>query len=165
MHCYARMRLEPFLHGFCLMCRQIIDDEFGRLALRYRGDHRAENVKELGIRVSRRRHPAGRELHCGVQQQRAMPDDSKRWRSARPSFRGSMGSVRSNDCMAVFSWTLKTAVHAVSQVVGYMKGKPATYFARLYRRLKQNLVGKHSGRAYCVLTVRRDDELFRRHIR
>ncbi len=56
--------------------------------------------------------------------------------------------------------------YAVSQVVGYIKGKSAIHFARVYGERKRNFVGLHFwARGYFVLTVGRDEEVIRRYIR
>lgn len=56
--------------------------------------------------------------------------------------------------------------YAVSQVVGYMKGKSAIHLARVYGERKRNFVGQHFwARGYFVSTVGRDEEVIRRYIR
>lgn len=56
--------------------------------------------------------------------------------------------------------------YAVSQVVGYIKGKSAIYLARVYGERKRNFVGQHFwARGYFVSTVGRDEEVIRRYIR
>ena len=56
--------------------------------------------------------------------------------------------------------------YAVSQVVGYIKGKSAIYLARVYEERKRNFVGQHFwARGYFVSTVRRDEETVREYIR
>ena len=56
--------------------------------------------------------------------------------------------------------------YAVSQVVGYMKGKSAIHIARVYGERKRNFVGQHFwARGYFVSTVGRDEEVIRRYIR
>jgi len=48
--------------------------------------------------------------------------------------------------------------YAVSQVVGYIKGKSAIHLARTYGERKQNYVGQHFwARGYLVSTVGRDE--------
>ena len=56
--------------------------------------------------------------------------------------------------------------HAVSQVVGYIKGKSAIHLARVYAERKRNFVG-HSfwARGYFVSTVGRDEQVIRNNIR
>ena len=55
---------------------------------------------------------------------------------------------------------------AVSQVVGYVKGKSAIYLARVYGERKRNFVGQHFwARGYFVSTVGRDEEVVRQYIR
>ena len=55
---------------------------------------------------------------------------------------------------------------AVSQVVGYIKGKSAIHLARVYGERKRNFVGQHFwARGYFVSTVGRDEELIREYIR
>src|SRR3954449_5168751 len=56
--------------------------------------------------------------------------------------------------------------YAVSQVVGYIKGKSAIHLARVYGERKRNFVGQHFwARGYFVSTVGRDEELVREYIR
>lgn len=56
--------------------------------------------------------------------------------------------------------------YAVSQVVGYLKGKSAIQMARVYGERKRNYGGQHFwARGYFVSTVGRDEELIRAYIR
>ena len=56
--------------------------------------------------------------------------------------------------------------YAVSQVVGFIKGKSAIHLARVYGERRRNFVGQHFwARGYFVSTVGRDTELIRRYIR
>ena len=56
--------------------------------------------------------------------------------------------------------------HAVSQVVGYIKGKSAIHIARAYLERKRNFVGQHFwARGYFVSTVGRDEQVIREYIR
>lgn len=56
--------------------------------------------------------------------------------------------------------------YAVSQVVGFIKGKSAIHIARSYGERKQNFTGQHFwARGYFVSTVGRDEETIRRYIR
>ena len=56
--------------------------------------------------------------------------------------------------------------YAVSQVVGYIKGKSAIHLARVYGERKRNFVGQHFwARGYFVSTVGRDEEVIRNYIR
>ena len=56
--------------------------------------------------------------------------------------------------------------YAVSQVIGYIKGKSAIHIARVYGERKRNFVGQHFwARGYFVSTVGRDEELIRHYIR
>jgi len=56
--------------------------------------------------------------------------------------------------------------YAVSQVIGYLKGKSAIQIARRYSERKRNFVGqKFWARGYCVSTVGRDEEVIRAYIR
>ena len=48
--------------------------------------------------------------------------------------------------------------YAVSQVIGFIKGKSAIHLARVYGEKKRNFVGQHFwARGYFVSTVGRDD--------
>ena len=56
--------------------------------------------------------------------------------------------------------------YAVSQVVGYIKGKSAMHSARVYGERKRNFVGQHSwARGYFVSTVRQDEAVIREYTR
>ena len=56
--------------------------------------------------------------------------------------------------------------YAVSQVVGYMKGKSAIHLARVYGERKRSFVGQSFwARGYFVSTVGRDEETIREYIR
>jgi len=55
--------------------------------------------------------------------------------------------------------------HAVSQVVGYIKGKSAIHVARVYGERKRNFIGQHFwARGYFVSTVGRDEATIRAYI-
>ena len=55
---------------------------------------------------------------------------------------------------------------AVSQVVGYIKGKSAIHIARTYAGRKQNFTAQHFwARGYYVSTAGRDEETVREYIR
>jgi putative transposase len=52
--------------------------------------------------------------------------------------------------------------YAVSQVVGFIKGKSAIHLARVYGERKRNFVGQHFwARGYFVSTVGRDETAIR----
>lgn len=56
--------------------------------------------------------------------------------------------------------------YAVSQVIGYIKGKSAIHLARVYGERKRNFVGQHFwARGFFVSTVGRDEEVIREYIR
>ena len=56
--------------------------------------------------------------------------------------------------------------YAVSQVVGYIKGKSAIHLARVYGERKRNFVGQNFwARGYFVSTVGRDETMIREYIR
>ena len=56
--------------------------------------------------------------------------------------------------------------HAVSQVIGYIKGKSAIHLARVYGERKRNFVGQHFwARGFWVSTVGRDERVIREYIR
>jgi len=56
--------------------------------------------------------------------------------------------------------------YAVSQVVGFIKGKSAIHLARVYGERKRNFVGQHFwARGYFVSTVGRDEQVIRAYIR
>ena len=56
--------------------------------------------------------------------------------------------------------------YAVSQVVGFIKGKSAIHLARVYGERKRNFVGQHFwARGFWVSTVGRDEAVIREYIR
>ena len=56
--------------------------------------------------------------------------------------------------------------YAVSQVIGFIKGKSAIHLARVYGERKRNFVGQSFwARGYFVSTVGRDKEMIRDYIR
>jgi len=56
--------------------------------------------------------------------------------------------------------------YAVSQVIGYIKGKSAIHVARIYGERKRNFVGQHFwARGFFVSTVGRDEATIRAYIR
>ena len=56
--------------------------------------------------------------------------------------------------------------YAVSQVVGYIKGKSTIQIARTFMERKRNFVGQHFwARGYFVSTVGRDETVIREYIR
>ena len=56
--------------------------------------------------------------------------------------------------------------YAVSQVVGFIKGKSAIHIARMYAGRKQNYVEQHFwARGYFASTVGRDEQVIRNYIR
>jgi putative transposase len=56
--------------------------------------------------------------------------------------------------------------YAVSQVVGFIKGKSAIHLARMYGERARNFVGQHFwARGYFVSTVARDEQTIREYIR
>src|ERR1700681_86159 len=56
--------------------------------------------------------------------------------------------------------------YAVSQVIGFIKGKSAIHLARVYGEKKRNFVGQSFwARGYFVSTVGRDEEVIRDYIR
>ncbi len=56
--------------------------------------------------------------------------------------------------------------YAVSQVIGYIKGKSAIHIARVYGERRRNFVGQSFwARGYFVSTVGRDEAVIRAYIR
>ena len=56
--------------------------------------------------------------------------------------------------------------YAVSNVVGFIKGKSAIHLARVYGERRRNFVGQHFwARGYFVSTVGRDETVIRDYIR
>jgi putative transposase len=55
--------------------------------------------------------------------------------------------------------------YAVSQVIGFVKGKSAIHLARVYGEKKRNFVGPHCwARGYFVSTVGRDETVIREYM-
>ena len=56
--------------------------------------------------------------------------------------------------------------YAVSQVIGFIKGKSAIHLAGVYGEKKRNFVGQHFwARGYFISTVGRDETVIRAYIR
>lgn len=56
--------------------------------------------------------------------------------------------------------------YAVSQVIGFIKGKSAIHLARVYGERKRSFAGQHFwARGYFVSTVGRDEQVIRAYIR
>ena len=56
--------------------------------------------------------------------------------------------------------------YAVSQVVGYIKGKSAIHIARQYMGKRKNFTGQHFwARGYYVSTAGRDEDVIRQYIK
>jgi len=56
--------------------------------------------------------------------------------------------------------------YAVSQVIGFIKGKSAIHVARVYGESRRNFVGQHFwARGFFVSTVGRDEGVIREYIR
>lgn len=56
--------------------------------------------------------------------------------------------------------------YAVSQVIGYIKGKSAIHLARVYGESRRNFVGQHFwARGYFVSTLGRDEAAIKEYIR
>ena len=56
--------------------------------------------------------------------------------------------------------------YAVSQVIGYIKGKSAIHLARVYGERKRGFTGQHFwARGYFVSTVGRDETVIREYIK
>ena len=56
--------------------------------------------------------------------------------------------------------------YAVSQVIGFIKGKSAIHRARVYGERKRNFVGQHFwARGFWVSTVGREEAVIREYIR
>jgi putative transposase len=56
--------------------------------------------------------------------------------------------------------------YAVSQVIGYIKGKSAIHLARVYGERRRNYEGQHFwARGYFVSTVGRDEAVIREYIK
>ena len=73
------------------------------------------------------------------------------------------GHLRPDHVHMMLSIPLK---YAVSQVVGYIKGKSAIHIARTYFGRQRNYVGQHFwARGYFVSTVGRDEQVIREYIR
>ena len=64
------------------------------------------------------------------------------------------------------SRSVSHANYAVSQVIGYLKGKSAIHIARTYLGQRRNFTGMHFwARGYFVSTVGAEEEVVRAYIR
>jgi putative transposase len=82
---------------------------------------------------------------------------------------------RQKECEVLEGHLVKDHVHmlvsippkyAVSQVIGYLKGKSAIHIARVYMGQKRNYQGQHFwARGYHVSTVGRYEEAIRKYIK
>ncbi len=82
--------------------------------------------------------------------------------------------ARQKECRVIEGHLLGDHVHmlisippkyAVSQVIGFLKGKSAIHVARTFGGRKQNFTGQHFwARGYYVSTAGKDDEEVRRYI-
>jgi putative transposase len=82
-----------------------------------------------------------RQKECGIEEGHLMPDDVHMMISMPPKY-------------------------AVSQVVGFIRGKSAVHLARVHGERERNFVGQRFwARGYFVSTVGRDEEAVRNHIR
>ena len=82
--------------------------------------------------------------------------------------------ARQRECQIIEGHLLGDHVHmlisippkyAVSQVIGFLKGKSAIHVARTFGGRKQNFTGQHFwARGYYVSTAGKDDEAVRRYI-
>ena len=83
--------------------------------------------------------------------------------------------AKQKECVVIEGHTMPDHVHmlisippkyAVSQVVGFIKGKSAIHLARMYGGKKRNFVGHHFwARGYFVSTVGRNEEAIREYIK
>jgi putative transposase len=83
--------------------------------------------------------------------------------------------AKQKDCEVIEGHLMPDHVHmllsvppkyAVSQVVGYIKGKSAIHLARTFSGRKRNYTGQHFwARGYYVSTVGRDEATIREYIR
>jgi putative transposase len=73
------------------------------------------------------------------------------------------GHLRPDQAHMMIAIPLK---YAVSQVIGYIKGKSAIHLARVYGERKRNFVGQHFwARGFYVSTVGRDEAVIREYIK
>jgi putative transposase len=73
------------------------------------------------------------------------------------------GSLKKDHVSMVIKIPLK---HAVSQVIGYIKGKTAIYVARTYSGRERNFVGENFwGRGFFVSTVGADEKAIKEYVK
>jgi putative transposase len=83
--------------------------------------------------------------------------------AAQKESRIEKGHLLSDHVHMIIAMPLK---YAVSQVVGFIKGKSAIHLARVYGEHKRNFVGQHFwARGYFVSTVGRYERIIREYIR
>ena len=117
---------------------------------------------EVGVQISRGVYP---EVSPKVAIRQAAPDfgDVLRALPERKECRVEEGHLMPDHAHIMLAIALK---YAVSQVVGYIKGKSAIHIARVYGELKRNFVGQHFwARGFFVSTLFRDEEVIREYIR
>jgi putative transposase len=116
----------------------------------------------MGVQIPRDFHPE-------------IPAQGIVWATARASGRGVSQAGTQKESRIEEGHLMPDHVHmmiaippkyAVSQVVGFIKGKSAIYVARTYGERSRNFVGQHFwARGYFVSTVGRDEEVIREYIR
>src|ERR1035437_7859029 len=95
----------------------------------------------MGVQVSRCFHPEGEQKESRIEEGHLQTDHVHMMISILPKY-------------------------AVSQVVGFIKGKSAIHLARVYGERKQNYAGQNFwARGYFVATVGRDEATIREYIR
>ena len=76
---------------------------------------------------------------------------------------------RAGSKKVISCWIMMISIppkYAVSQVVGFIKGKSAIHLARTYGERKRNFVGQHFwARGYFVSSVGRDEAAIREYIK
>ena len=102
-----------------------------------------------------------------------------RWKALYGELRRHLGQVfhelaRQKECKVEEGHLMPDHVHmllsippkyAVSQVLGYIKGKSAIHIARVYAGRKRNFVGQHFwARGYLVSTIGKDEATIRSYI-
>jgi len=116
----------------------------------------------MGVQIPRRVHSQVPEKDP-VLQLRPHPGEVFRKLAAQKESRIEEGHLLADHVHLMISIPPK---YAVSQVVGFIKGKSAIHLARVYGEKKRNFVGQHFwARGYFVSTVGRDQEVIWEYIK
>jgi putative transposase len=127
---------------------------------RNRTDGRVRDGKphDVGLQISRGFHPKYRRKVLYQELRKALGEVFRQL-AAQKEAKVEEGHLLPDHVHMLLSIPPK---YAVSNVVGYIKGKSAIHLARVYGERKRNFVGQSFwARGYCVSTVGRDEKAIR----